>query len=677
MIWKKFTIAALFCITGIYGFGQCINGQTPQTSFPVCGVDTFRQTTVPACGGTQVFAPTCTDLVLSDVNPFWYSFTCYASGKLGFVITPNDPNDDYDWQLFDITGRDPNDVYLNDPSLFVACNWSGETGTTGASDAGNSLIVCATNGSVFRPLFSSKPDLIQGHQYLLMVSHFTVGSQSGYSLVFNGSTDGSGGLASITDPQIPGLSGARAICDGIKTTVKLNKKIKCGSLQTNGADFILTPNVSPIIAAEAVNCNGFDMDSILLTLRDPLPPGNYTLSVNSNGLLDNCNNPVPFGSNLPVVVYPLIPTLMDSLTKIGCAPDELELVFSKPMLCNTVAADGSDFIVTGPVPVTVTAASGYNCSSEGLSNSIKVKLSAPIQTAGIYRITLQTGTDGNTVGNECSMETPAGSFISFTAVDTVNANFTFNINFGCKVDVVDYRHPGGNGVNKWLWTFDDGITSTQKDTSISYTVFSNKTATLIVSNGVCSDTATTNAILLDNNLDAVFENTSVVCPDDPAIFREESYNRVVSWQWDFGNGNTSNAMIPPPQFYTAPNDNSTRELVTRLIVTNDIGCSDTAYRSIKIVGNCYIAVPKAFTPNGDGLNEYLYPTNAYKAKDLYFAIYNRKGNKMFETRDWQIKWDGTYKGNPQDPGTYVWVLQYTLIDTGEKYNLRGSTVLLR
>jgi gliding motility-associated-like protein len=650
-------------------------GQTPASAFPVCGTDVFQQTSVPVCGGTTITAPGCTNAVLSDMNPYWYRFTCFTAGTLGFVITPNNIGDDYDWQLFDITGRNPNDVY-SVPSLFVACNWSGETGITGASNAGNSLTVCATTGSEFRPLFSSMPNIILGHEYILLISHFSGSDQSGYALSFGG------GTASITDPIEPALLRARAICDGLKMTVKLNKKMKCSSLNADGSDFAVTPAFAPIIAAEGVNCNGgFDMDSVILTLASPVPPGNYTITVkndvNAVNLLDNCNRTIPLGQNLTVTVFPLIPTPMDSLTKIGCAPDELELVFNKPMLCNTVAPDGSDFIVTGPTAVTVASAAGYNCSTDGLSNIIKVKLSASIQTGGAYRITLRQGSDGNTVSNECSMETAAGSFINFSAADTVNANFTFNINFGCKADVVDYSHPGGNGVNKWLWAFDDGITSTKKDTSITYTVFTSKKATLIVSNGVCWDTAATDAILLNNNLDAVFENTAVVCPGDPAIFREESYNRVVSWQWDFGNGNTSTAAIPPAQFYTAPNDNSTRDIITRLIVTNDIGCSDTAYHIIKVVGNCFIAVPKAFSPNGDGLNEYLYPTNAYKAKDLYFAVYNRNGNKLFETHNWQVKWDGTYKGNPQDPGTYVWLLQYTLIDTGERYNLKGSTVLLR
>lgn len=674
---KRFFALIWISLISLNLVAQCIDGQSPGSAFPVCGVDTFRQSTVPSCGGTQVFAPNCTDVTLTDVNPFWYKFTCYASGKIGFVIDPNNPADDYDWQLFDITGRSANDVYTNDASLFVACNWSGETGATGASSEGNSLYVCASTGSGVRPLYSAMPELIAGHDYLLLVSHFTVSSQSGYSLTFNTSLDGSNGLANITDPQVPGLAGARAICDGTRTTVKINKKIKCESLQRNGNDFILTPPVTSIVSAVAVNCNGFDMDSILLTLRDPLPPGNYTLTVNSNGLLDNCNNPVPFGSSLPVVVYPLVATQMDSMARFGCAPDQLTLLFSKPMLCNSVAPDGSDFTVTGPVPVSVASAEGINCNADGVSSSIRVKLAAPIQNAGNYRITLRTGSDGNTILNECSMPTAAGSFINFSAADTVNASFAYTVRLGCKTDVIDFSHDGRNGVNKWWWSFDEGMTSTQKDTSLSYTVFGNKKATLIVSNGLCRDTFSNNTILLDNELKASFESTAVVCPEDGATFKDKSYNRVVAWRWDFGDGLTSTLPSPPVQFYNVAPNSGIRDLRTQLIVTNDIGCSDTATGTIRVVGNCYIAVPKAFTPNSDGLNDYLYPTNAYKAKDLYFAIYNRRGNKLFETRNWQVKWDGTYKSEPQEPGTYVWFLEYTHIETGERYHLKGSTVLLR
>ncbi len=651
-------------------------GQTPASAFPVCGTAVFSQDSVPACGGFQIVTTGCNDF-LTDVNPFWYRFTCFVPGTLSFTITPNDITDDYDWQLFDITNKNASDVYT-DPSLFVACNWSGEPGRTGASIAGTSLTVCgSTFGGPFRPLFSSMPTLILRHEYILLVSHFTASSQSGYRLAFG--TD-STATASITDFKEPDLASARAICDGIKMTVKLNKRMKCSSLNADGSDFTVTPAIAPIIAAEGVNCgNNFDMDSIILTLATPIPPGNYQITIKNDNaginLLDNCNRGIPLGQFLPVTVFPLIPTPMDSIVPLGCAPDSLLLIFKRPMQCNTIAANGSDFIVAGSSgAILVTGAAG-NCNNQGLSNSIVVKLSTPISKAGNYTITLLTGTDGNTILNECGQETPAGSILSFAGWDTVSANFQYNIKFGCKMDTINYSHDGRNGVKKWVWTFDNSLRSFAKDTAITYTVFNDKIASLIVSNGICSDTSAIITIKLDNTLKAVFESTTNVCPGDPALFKDNSFNNVTGWQWTFGNGATSNLKQPLSQFY--PSANTTRDLPVRLIVANNIGCFDTAVSTIRVVSNCYIAVPKAFTPNADGLNDFLYPTNAYKAKDLYFAIYNRVGQKLFETTNWTNKWNGNFKGNPQDPGTYVWILNYTHIETGQRFNLKGSTILIK
>jgi gliding motility-associated-like protein len=76
----------------------------------------------------------------------------------------------------------------------------------------------------------------------------------------------------------------------------------------------------------------------------------------------------------------------------------------------------------------------------------------------------------------------------------------------------------------------------------------------------------------------------------------------------------------------------------------------------------------------DGLNDYFWPLNAYKAENIVFTVFNRKGIKVFETKQWPGKWDGTYKGEPQDPGTYVWLFQYR--DAMGKKQLQKGTVLL-
>jgi gliding motility-associated-like protein len=642
-------------------------GQNPQTAFPVCGTATFSQSSVNICGNRTIVSQCSSGTPLfTDKNPYWYKFTCFTTGTLGFVITPNNLGDDYDWQLFDVTNRNVANVYT-DLSMFVACNWSGEPGITGASSAGTSLVRCEGPGV---PLFSSMPTIIQGRQYLLLVSHFT-DSQSGYSLSFGG------GTASITDPTEPHLTSASAACDGTVITVKLNKRMKCRSLATNGSDFSISPAVSNIVSATGIGCNlGFDMDSLRLTLSGPLTPGNYTITIGNgidgNTILDNCDRNIPVGENIPLTVLPIAPTPMDSLVKPGCAPQELELVFRKQINCNSIAADGSDFAVTGTYPVTVVSASGV-CVN-GLTRSIKVRLSAPLQRAGNFRITLRTGSDGNTLLDECTQESVPGQFISFTVVDTVNADFTYAVTLGCNTDVIQYNHPANNGVNSWLWTFGDVPPSILQNPVVNYTLFGIKQTRLIVTNGVCYDTSFA-TINLGNKLKAGFEGPEFICPNDVANFRDTSRGQIINWSWDFGNGSTASGQTPPAQTYL--NTGNDYDVMVRLIVKNNIGCLDTAYKKIKVVRNCYIAVPSAFTPNGDGLNDYLYPLNAYKAKSLRFSVYNRFGQRIFYTTDWTSKWNGYFNRKPADAGTYVWTLQYYDPEKAKQVEQKGTTVLIR
>lgn len=672
MVKKILTLAAFIFSLVINSNAQTCTtlGQNPSTAFPVCGTSVFSQGTVPFCGGRSIPAPTCPRGPFSDKNPFWYKFTCFASGTLGFQITPNTP-EDYDWQIWDITGHNPDDVYT-DASLIVAYNWSAEFGVTGTSATAGSLRECDGPGV---PLMSLMPGLIAGHDYILLISHFT-DTPNGYGLSFGG------GTANITDPKEPHLQSARAACDGTSTTIKLNKRMKCSSLTGSGSEFTISPPLANVISAVGFGCSsGFDMDSLILTLDTPLPPGNYTITINNgadgNTIKDNCDRNIPPGENIPLVVYPLIPTPMDSISKIGCAPDELQLVFRKNIKCSSIAADGSDFIInliSGSTPVTVIGAVG-NCSAGGLTPIIKVKLSALVQTKGVYQIQLVTGSDGNTIIDECSQQTPAGATLNFNTKDTVNANFNYSIKYGCKRDTINYFHDGRNEVNIWKWNFDNLRRSSLQNPSIIYGSFGQKQAQLIVSNGVCTDTSAVIPIFLDNELKAAFEVTAIVCPNELAIFKDNSIGKILSWNWDFGNGVSSNAQTPPPQSYLPAR--VTTNIFPRLIVQNNYGCFDTAIQKIIVPNSCYIAVPNAFTPNNDGLNDYLYPLNAYKAVDLLFRVYNRVGQMIFETRDWTKKWNGKFKGQPADPGTYVWILQYTNSETGKRVEQKGTTILLR
>src|SRR5439155_7679118 len=115
-----------------------------------------------------------------------------------------------------------------------------------------------------------------------------------------------GGTADITDPLLPDILNAKSSCDATQIIVKLNKKMKCSSLASGGSDFSISPAVSTIIGATGIGCNSsFDMDSVMLTMSSPLPPGNYTVTIKNgidgNTLLDNCDRNIPPGNNLPLI----------------------------------------------------------------------------------------------------------------------------------------------------------------------------------------------------------------------------------------------------------------------------------------------------------------------------------------------------------------------------------------
>ena len=648
-------------------------GQLPSTAFPVCGSTTFHQSTVPICRTHDLHVPGCSGTsgaVYADKNPYWYKFTCFTSGTLGFTITPNDLSDDYDWQLYDITGHIPDDVFTNN-SLVVTGNWSGSFGLTGASSTGVNFIQCASDPAENKPRFSTMPTLQAGHEYLLLVSHFT-NTQSGYSLSF------SGGTAVITDPTIPGLKKAEANCGGDVIRVGIRKKIKCSSIATNGSDFYITPSGGNIIASQGLNCNsGFDSDSLLLQLDQFLAPGTYILHIkngtDSNTLLDYCDKPIPTTETLEFTVQPKVPTPLDSLSPLSCSPHTLRLVFSKPILCSSIATNGSDFLVNGNYPVTVSSASG-NCSgTPATTREILVNLSGPLQQQGNFTLSLQRGSDGNTILNECGEETPVGSSINFSVMDTVNANFTYSINYGCNVDEINFFQAGNNGVTDWSWDLDDNITSSQQNPTSAYSIFNTKEVQCIVSNGFCSDTSR-QSILLENFLRADFTVLEDNCPREPVPMTNASVGKIVQLNWSFGDG-TSGTGSGPVHVYNTTNG-ATIYTIT-LTVLDSFGCQKSVSKKIKIYPSCILDVPNGFTPNNDGHNDLLYPLNAVKAQQLEFYVYNRWGQLVFRTTNWKQGWDGRLNGVLQPAGTYIWMLRFVERDTQKKIFLKGTTILVR
>ncbi len=86
-------------------------------------------------------------------------------------------------------------------------------------------------------------------------------------------------------------------------------------------------------------------------------------------------------------------------------------------------------------------------------------------------------------------------------------------------------------------------------------------------------------------------------------------------------------------------------------------------------------IPNTFTPNGDGENDQ-FRVLGFKIDQVKLSIYNRWGEKVFETNDLSVGWDGRYKGKPADVGVFGWYLTAKCVN-GEETFIKGNVTLIR
>lgn len=142
-----------------------------------------------------------------------------------------------------------------------------------------------------------------------------------------------------------------------------------------------------------------------------------------------------------------------------------------------------------------------------------------------------------------------------------------------------------------------------------------------------------------------------------------SLNSYIDYKWSTGTTGR-NIQVQHPGTYV-------------LSVTDANGC--TATDSIAVSAKyCLqgIYIPTAFTPNGDGTNDFIYPILGGIVKFYEFSVFNRWGQLVFTSKELHKGWDGTFNGIPQDPGMFT--LKCTYQFEGEKkQTARVFAVLIR
>jgi len=116
-----------------------------------------------------------------------------------------------------------------------------------------------------------------------------------------------------------------------------------------------------------------------------------------------------------------------------------------------------------------------------------------------------------------------------------------------------------------------------------------------------------------------------------------------------------------------------------LLIQDPYGCeyidSLKIYVEDVICDEPYIFVPNAFTPNGDNNNDVIFVRGKI-IEEMYFAVFNRWGEKVFESTNQDHGWDGTYKGEKAQPGVFVYYLDLTCYGH-RTFNKKGNITLIR
>ena len=226
------------------------------------------------------------------------------------------------------------------------------------------------------------------------------------------------------------------------------------------------------------------------------------------------------------------------------------------------------------------------------------------------------------------------------------------------------------GLN-FFWDFGDGTSSTLDNPTHLY----NNVGTYVVKLQAFDSTSC-------NKVDSI-SFTIVVSPIPTASFtynpnppQENIITNFVNqstgatkYLWNFADGDTSIDVNPQHLF------DATSTFNVCLKASNDAGCSDDTCINVKALIKPLVDVPKAFTPGRFGVNSTI-RVEGFGIAQMRWSIYNRWGQKVYETNNRKSSWDGTFNGKLQPMDVYAYTLDVTFSD-GTKARKTGDITLLR
>jgi gliding motility-associated-like protein len=230
------------------------------------------------------------------------------------------------------------------------------------------------------------------------------------------------------------------------------------------------------------------------------------------------------------------------------------------------------------------------------------------------------------------------------------------------------------GGSQFSWDFGDGTTSTDVSPTHLYNAGTFTVTLTAIDSATCNkiDTKSVTITVYDN---PVADFTAAPQPptvNTPISFTNLSSADAVRFKWIFGDGDS---LLTTSREVVQHEYNSTASFNACLVAINKAGCADTVCKKVSMLIEPALDVPNAFTPLSGDINSKVFVRGFGFAK-LKFAIWARWGEKVFETNDKHIGWDGRYKGKVLPMDVYAYTVDVEFTD-GTKASKKGDITLIR
>ncbi len=249
--------------------------------------------------------------------------------------------------------------------------------------------------------------------------------------------------------------------------------------------------------------------------------------------------------------------------------------------------------------------------------------------------------------------------------------FFFDSLFICPGDTMPLW-PGADDSFDYVWSPAETLSDTAAANPFAFPLNTTTYTVTVTGNGPCIVEKQVDVVVIDPN-----SLTATATPETIFPGGSSQLEAVLPGFDDFNwtpSGSLSNPNIANP---VATPISSTQYIVTSTLLS---GCEmrDTVtviVRSI-LCEEPFVFFPTGFSPNGDGENDVLKLESSIMVEELYWAIYNRWGEKLFEANALGDAWDGTFRGQPQPAEAYGYYLRVLCVG-GEELVQKGNVTLLR